>query len=207
MSVFSLTAEPPIPLTRPGQTRICSGANIPAVSAGRKRGNPCATFNGKGAKTSTTQRLAYPEDTEIIPQEPAVLPVADTPYREHFSIADSMKAATTSCLRPIGDVPTTQKPPPPFKATRIEMVPLPQEYDLEQLSAWHEERQGHEPQPNSTTPVWLKQDDGSWACAADATWPQLFEPLLKNIEILKQNIDAIRAEQLAGWSHEGVQPS
>jgi hypothetical protein len=207
MSIFSLAHELPIPFTHSGETRICSGAKIPPPETRKRRSNPCATFNGTGRQTSHIKNLVCHDDTKIIPQEPAALLVADTPCHDHFSIADSINAATASCLRPIGDVPTTQTPPPSFTAIRIEMIPLPQDYDLGQLSAWHEERQGHEPHTHSTTPVWLKRADGSWACAANTTWPRLFEPLLKNIEDLKQNIDVIRAKQLAGWSLESVQPS
>lgn len=224
MSIFSIASGYTPPPIDHSETRFCSGANI-ASSAGaaRHRSNPCATFNGQGSNVKYTPSEKSTQITQRIMRktDPASAP-SDA---QHFSIAEAIKTAPLLYLRPIEETPPLSQPEkrevataakpkvktifngPLHKTKAPTVVCLPQTYDLAQLCAWHEEREGHQPETSSTTPVWIKKENGRWGHVGNATWPELFAPLLQKLEGLKQELAEIRERQLTGWSHEGARPS
>ncbi len=56
--------------------------------------------------------------------------------------------------------------------------------ELRQLGEWHEEKEGCEPGEGTVTPVWIKQDDGSWA-QGSCSWEAIISDIKEQIKIMQ----------------------
>lgn len=65
---------------------------------------------------------------------------------------------------------------------------------LNDLDTWHTEREGFSPDETSTTPVWIKCSDGTWAHAA-TTWHNIIADLEVNLAELRHELHKLKIRQ------------